>query len=175
MPKQPSQFVGASLKSSRKGKLLSLPMLPDPNDKKYAVPPRSSLHHVVATITGCIDPDFFPKVYRYFCDRYGEGNFEMPQHAGGARQFAEGEDEGVHRGLTDIRIALEKHHAEEVVLLTHEDCAAYGGSVRFGNDFAKELAFHKTELQKAAEKVRAIFPDVRILKIFHTFNGPREI
>lgn len=59
-------------------------MLPNPNDKKYKVA-RNASHYVIATIAICIDPRFLAAQFRYWTDRYGEGNFEMPSHAGGAK------------------------------------------------------------------------------------------
>lgn len=172
MPKRPSQSSAASLKSSRKGMSLFLPMLPNQNDPKYKVSPDAS-HHVIATIATCIDPRFLAAQFRYWTDRYGEGKFEMPSHAGGAKQFAETAEEG-HYGLFDLAIALDKHHAQEIVLVTHEDCAAYGGSKKFGGA-TEETQFHREQLAKAEQTIRKKFPDIKIVKIFYTFDGPREI
>jgi len=124
----------ASLKSNRTEKLLSLPMLLNPHDPKYKVPKDAS-HHIAATVVTCIDPRFLPYQFRYWTDRYGEGKFELPSHAGGAKQFAEEQEH--HYGLQNLAIALEKHHAKEIVLVTHEDCAAYGGSATFAGASSK--------------------------------------
>ncbi|MDO8600872.1 MAG: hypothetical protein Q7R73_04715 [bacterium] len=134
---------------------------------------RDASHHVTATVATCIDPRFLPVQFRYWTDRYGEGKFELPSHAGGAKQFAEEKEH--HYGLQNLAIALEKHHAQEIVLVTHEDCAAYGGSTTFGNNFKKELAHHTEELTKAEKRIRTAFPQVKVVKIFYTFDGPREV
>lgn len=172
MPKQHSQSSAASLKSGRGGKLLSLPMSPNPNDKKYKVA-RDASHHVIATIATCIDPRFLAAQFRYWTARYGEGKFEMPSHAGGAKQFVETAADG-HYGILNLTIALEKHHAQEIVLATHEDCAAYGGSKQF-KGFEAEMEFHKKQLAKAEQTILKKFPDVKIVKVFYTFDGPHEI
>ncbi len=35
--------------------------------------------------------------------------------------------------LKNIKLLRDAHHFEEIVLVTHEDCAAIGGSAKFGN------------------------------------------
>lgn len=82
--------------------------------------------------------------------------------AGGAKNLSsplEHEDKTVV--LENIAISIKLHSAKNIILTTHEDCGAYGGSKKFSSQFA-ETEFHRKELQKAAKFVKKHFPRLRI-------------
>lgn len=149
-----------------------LPIQLNPSDKKYQVA-RDASHHVKAIAVICIDPRFRDPILRYLADRYGEGNFDVLSHAGGAKQFAEKSEEKSY-GLSDIEIGINLHHASEVIHINHEDCGKYGGSKKF-KDFDEEFEFHQKQLAKAEQTIWEKFPAIENEKVFYTFDGPREL
>lgn len=62
-----------------------------------------------------------------------------------------------------MRVAIEKHGVNKVVLLAHQDCAMYGGSKMFAG-WKEEEAAYAADLEKAAGCVCATFPGVSVSK-----------
>jgi hypothetical protein len=73
--------------------------------------------------------------------------------------------------LEQIRLSIRLHTCRRVILMSHSDCATYGGLAHFQNDRQAEAAHHKTELQRAADVVLANFPDVEVETYFVAFDG----
>jgi hypothetical protein len=73
--------------------------------------------------------------------------------------------------LEQIRLSISLHACRRAILMSHSDCATYGGLARFKGDREAECAHHKAELQRAAELVRSQFPDVRVETYFVKFDG----
>jgi hypothetical protein len=55
--------------------------------------------------------------------------------------------------------------------MSHSDCATYGGLAAFGNDREVEAKHHQQELKRAAELLRADFPELSVECFFVTFDG----
>lgn len=66
------------------------------------------------------------------------------------------------------------HRTQQVFLMSHSDCATYGGLVAFGGDRDKEAIHHKGELQRAAHWIQTRFPGVQVRCFFVTFDGVLE-
>lgn len=73
--------------------------------------------------------------------------------------------------LEQIRLSIRLHSTRKLFLMSHSDCATYGGRAAFGGDQEKEASHHRDELQRAAELVRAIFPELTVTYFFITFDG----
>jgi hypothetical protein len=63
------------------------------------------------------------------------------------------------------------HKTERVFLMSHSDCATYGGLAAFGGNPETEAAHHQQELRRAAELIKERFPEVRVETFFITFQG----
>jgi carbonic anhydrase len=73
--------------------------------------------------------------------------------------------------LEQVRMSILLHQTKRVFLMSHSDCATYGGLAAFHGDQSVESAHHKEELQRAAELLRANFADVGVESFFVTFEG----
>lgn len=73
--------------------------------------------------------------------------------------------------LEQIRLSISLHACRRVILMSHSDCATYGGLARFKGDREAEAAHHKEELKQAAKLVGAEFPDINVETYFVTFEG----
>ena len=62
-----------------------------------------------------------------------------------------------------MRVAIEKHGVNKVVLLAHQDCAMYGGSKMFAG-WKEEEAAYAADLEKAAGLIFASFPEITVQK-----------
>ena len=63
--------------------------------------------------------------------------------------------------LGDIDLVYRLHGVRRVILVHHEDCAAYGGSAKLG-DLARQSRFHRARLREAARLLRRHFPGLTV-------------
>src|ERR1022692_4236697 len=75
--------------------------------------------------------------------------------------------------LEQVRMSIRLHQTKQVFLMSHSDCATYGGLAAFGGDERREADHHELELQRAAKIVREEFPDLIVKCFFVTFDGVR--
>src|SRR6202041_3940074 len=60
--------------------------------------------------------------------------------------------------LEQVRMSIRLHRSKRVLVMSHSDCATYGGLAHFKGDQAAEAAHHRSELLRAAELVTSNFP-----------------
>jgi hypothetical protein len=130
-----------------------------------------------ACIVWCYDARF-ADLYNYFLLERGfsESKVDAVKGAGGAQALAG--EAGADRVVAESQIAksIKLHHAERVILMMHEDCGAYGGTKAFGDDVQVELGHHLGELRKAADFVRATFPELKEIECWMAdFDGMQKI
>lgn len=73
--------------------------------------------------------------------------------------------------LEQIRMSILLHKTSRVFLMSHSDCATYGGLAAFGGDRERESSHHQQELRRAADLIRDRFPDLKAETYFVTFDG----
>jgi hypothetical protein len=62
--------------------------------------------------------------------------------------------------LEQVRLAIRLHQAGRVILMSHSDCATYGGLAAFNGDHQREVAHHAIELCRASAVIRKEFPEL---------------
>ena len=73
--------------------------------------------------------------------------------------------------LEQIRMSIRLHQTKRVLVMSHSDCATYGGLAHFKGDGTMEAAHHHAELLRAAELVTASFPSIAVEPYFVKFDG----
>jgi len=73
--------------------------------------------------------------------------------------------------LREITASRHLHNTQRVLVMTHRDCGAYGGEMRFQGDEEEEFAFHTAEHAKARAVLTAAFPDIRVETYFVDTHG----
>ena len=73
--------------------------------------------------------------------------------------------------LEQIRLSIKLHSASLVLLISHSDCATYGGLAAFNGEAQREMEHHEHEIRRAAAVVRASFPAVMVDGFFVSFDG----
>ncbi len=73
--------------------------------------------------------------------------------------------------LEQVRMSILLHKTQRVFLMSHSDCATYGGLAAFGGNREREAAHHKAELNRASQLIKAKFPDVDVRCFFVNFEG----
>ena len=73
--------------------------------------------------------------------------------------------------LEQVRMSIRLHNTKQMFLMSHSDCATYGGLAAFGGDQGREAIHHEHELQRAADLVKSSFPELDVKCFFVTFEG----
>src|SRR5438445_6380030 len=73
--------------------------------------------------------------------------------------------------LEQVRMSILLHKTAQVFLMSHSDCATYGGLAAFGGDREREAELHRQELVRASALINSRFPDVSVECFFINFEG----
>jgi carbonic anhydrase len=77
--------------------------------------------------------------------------------------------------LEQVRLSIQLHAAKRILLMSHSDCATYGGLAAFQGDPRAEAAHHKKELQKGVRLLNQKFPGLKAEPYFVNFEGIWEL
>ncbi|MDP3982164.1 MAG: hypothetical protein Q8P70_01280 [bacterium] len=122
-----------------------------------------------AVAVRCIDFRI-QKFLNAYLDEKFPGSYDCLSLAGGVKHLLD-DGEEYNTALHNLRISHSLHYPSRIVLIQHEDCGAYGGCVAFENDFEKELAFHKQQMEQAEELLKQHFPEASIEKLLIRLSG----
>jgi len=77
--------------------------------------------------------------------------------------------------LEQVRMSIRLHKTQRMFLMSHSDCATYGGLAAFQGDRGREASHHQQELLRAAELVKTNFPDLAVTCFFVNFDGVHAV
>ena len=124
-----------------------------------------------AAVLCCFDQRIRLAVYK-FLQKRGILRPDMVVVAGGAKTLASPRNDFERDFILEqVRMSILLHKTERVFLMSHSDCATYGGLAAFGGDPEKEALHHKQELRCAAQLVKDRFPEVVVECFFVNFQG----
>lgn len=142
-------------------------------NKQYIFAYPFDLGHYSADVFAvrCFDNRFW-KTFKRFIKHLNLRHIDTESIAGGAKIFSSPEKESDRDFiLRELEKSIQMHHTTRVILFTHEDCGAYGGSSRFGENQEKEFFFHQSEHEKAKKIIKQHFPDLPVETYFMDFQG----
>jgi len=143
--------------------------------KRFHFDSPAEVYRADAAVLWCFD-DRITLVVQKFLKRIGVRQVDTIRIAGGAMALASPKDDSQQGFVIDqLRASRRLHQTERVILFAHRDCGAYGGSARFQGDPEAEVSFHRAELARAADIVRAALPDVTVEHYFADFDGVWEL
>lgn len=123
---------------------------------------KENKHTCEAVVLHCIDFRFQQAMNEHFDVEFPK-SYDLVSIAGGVKELVEkGRDSFL---LNQIQLSLKFHQPQNIVLVQHEDCGAYGGSESFENS-ETEFSFQRKQLQKAEELLKEQFPKCIIQKCF---------
>jgi carbonic anhydrase len=106
-------------------------------------------------------------------------NIERPDMiivAGGAKTLASPRNDFEQDFILEqVRMSIRLHQTKRVLVMSHSDCATYGGLAHFNGDRAAEAEHHRQELHRAAELLDAKFPGISVEPYFVKFDGVWEV
>ncbi len=118
-------------------------------------------HTCRGVIVHCMDFRFGPDLKKFMEDQGLLGDCDIVSFAGAAKNILEETTRAF--AMRQIELSQKLHGMEEVHLVNHMDCGAYGGHGAFP-DIAAEHAFQVSELEKAETIIKASFPDLTVVK-----------
>ena len=77
--------------------------------------------------------------------------------------------------LEQVRMSIRLHQTKRVLVMSHSDCATYGGLANFKGDRDAEAEHHRGELLRGAELLTATFPGISVEPYFIKFDGIWEV
>jgi hypothetical protein len=111
-----------------------------------------------------------------FLQRQGILRPDMIVVAGGAKTLASPRNDFERDFILEqVRMSILLHRTRTMFLMSHSDCATYGGLAAFDGDQAREAGHHQQELQRAADLVKANFPELNVKCFFVKFDGVHEV
>ena len=128
-----------------------------------------------AAVLCCFDHRISTAV-RKFLKKQGIERPDMIVVAGGAKTLASPRNDFERDFILEqVRMSIRLHQATRVLVMSHSDCATYGGLAHFKGDRAAEAVHHRTELLRAGELVTTNFPGISVEPYFLTFDGVWEV
>jgi len=111
-----------------------------------------------------------------FLERQGVLRPDMIVVAGGARTLASPRNDFERDFILEqIRMSIRLHKTQRMFLMSHSDCATYGGLAAFDGDRGRVVRHHQQELQRAAELVKTNFPELAVQCFFVNFDGVHAV
>jgi carbonic anhydrase len=128
-----------------------------------------------AAVLCCFDARIHTAV-RKFIKKEGIERADMIVVAGGAKTLASPRNDFEQDFILEqVRMSIRLHQTKRVLVMSHSDCATYGGLAHFKGDQAAEAAHHRSELLRAGELLRHNFPGISIEPYFVKFDGIWEV
>ena len=128
-----------------------------------------------AAVLCCFDQRIGTAV-RKFLKKQGVERADMIVVAGGAKTLASPRNDFEQDFILEqVRMSIRLHQTKRVMVMSHSDCATYGGLAHFKGDEVAEAAHHRSKLLRAGELLTANFPDISVEPYFVKFDGIWEV
>ena len=128
-----------------------------------------------AAVLCCFDHRISTAV-RKFLKKQGIERADMIIVAGGAKTLASPRNDFEQDFILEqVRMSIRLHQTKRVMIMSHSDCATYGGLAHFKGDNAAEADHHRGELLRAGELLTSNFPDISVEPYFVRFDGIWEV
>src|SRR6266702_2940549 len=104
-----------------------------------------------AAVLTCFDQSIRLAVNK-FLQRQGILRPDMIVVAGGAKTLASPRNDFEQDFILEqVRMSIRLHQTQRVLVMSHSDCATYGGLAHFKGDKQAEAEHHRSELLRAGE------------------------
>ena len=128
-----------------------------------------------AAVLCCFDHRISTAV-RKFLKKQGINRSDMIVVAGGAKTLASPRNDFEQDFILEqVRMSIRLHHTKRVLVMSHSDCATYGGLANFKGDREAEAAHHRAELMRAGQLLVDNFPGISVEPYFVKFDGVWEV
>ena len=121
-----------------------------------------------AVVVCCFDFRFGEAIRKHLKESLGlrPGTYDFASLPGGAKTVINGDGSA----MKSIDLAVKLHQVNEIVIINHADCGAYGGRTEFDHDHEKEFDFHQSQLRQAKDAIADKHPDKKVTTLFLRFR-----
>ena len=124
-----------------------------------------------AAVLCCFDYRISTAV-RKFLKKQAIERADMIVVAGGAKTLASPRNDFERDFILEqVRMSIGLHQAKRVIVISHSDCATYGGLAHFKGDRQAEAEHHRVELLRARELLTSSFSNISVELYFVKFDG----
>jgi hypothetical protein len=124
-----------------------------------------------AAVLCCFDHRISRSV-RKFLKKQSIERADMIIVAGGAKTLASPRNDFEQEFILEqVRMSIRLHRTERVLIMSHSDCATYGGLAHFNGDRDAEAEHHRTELLRARDLLATTFTKISVEPYFVKFDG----
>lgn len=114
-------------------------------------------HSCRAIVVHCIDFRFVKGLAQYVAEQGLAGDADIAGWAGAGKAFLDPASKDF--ALLQVELSQKLHGIQEVHVVAHIDCGAYGGSKALG-EYDKERAFQVAELTRVRAVIAERFPQL---------------
>lgn len=116
------------------------------------------------------------RAVRKFLKKQNIERADMIVVAGGAKTLASPRNDFEQDFILEqVRMSIRLHQTARVLVMSHSDCATYGGLAHFKGDKHAEAEHHRSELLRAGELLTTNFPGISVEPYFVKFDGIWEV
>lgn len=115
-------------------------------------------HTCDALVVSCIDFRFQKYIRNWLDTNLSDKTFDYVGFAGGSKD--------IDTIMTQLKISVDLHNINQVILMNHEECGAYGTQSTPEN--------HARDLKKAKEVILATYPNLHVDLYYLHLNGEFE-
>ena len=128
-----------------------------------------------AAVLCCFDHRISTAV-RKFLKKQGIERADMIIVAGGAKTLASPRNDFEQDFILEqVRMSIRLHQTARVLVMSHSDCATYGGLAHFNGDRDAEAEHHRAELLRARDLLNVSFENIAVEPYFVKFDGIWEV
>src|SRR5208337_151230 len=128
-----------------------------------------------AAVLCCFDHRIGTAVQK-FLKKQAIARADMIVVAGGAKTLASPRNDFERDFILEqVRMSIRLHQTKRVLVMSHSDCATYGGLAHFKGDRQAEADHHRGELLRAGELLTSNFPGISVEPYFVKFDGIWEV
>ena len=128
-----------------------------------------------AAVLCCFDHRIGAAVHK-FLKKQAIARADMIVVAGGAKTLASPRNDFERDFILEqVRMSIRLHQTKRVLVMSHSDCATYGGLAHFKGDREAEADHHRSELLRAGELLTSNFPGISVEPYFVKFDGIWEV
>jgi len=118
-------------------------------------------HDCKSAIIQCIDFRLQKDLKSFLASLNLLGDCDVVSIAGAIKSLVQGTPEEQAFVLKQVDVSIKLHAIQEVYLINHTDCGAYGGRSAFESTEAERVA-HLNDLQKAKELILSKYPNLKV-------------
>ena len=128
-----------------------------------------------AAVLCCFDHRIGTAVHK-FLKKQAIARADMIVVAGGAKTLASPRNDFERDFILEqVRMSIRLHQTKRVLVMSHSDCATYGGLAHFKGDRQAEADHYRSELLRAGELLTSNFPGISVEPYFVKFDGIWEV